>query len=387
MNELKRKTIAIFRNERAIGGAEIYTVELIKKISLYFKKVILVTNLKKEFEKYLGSIKNLKIIFLWPIKNIFVKQGFFYFIFYFFPKAFLKWIFFHLKYQPNLYHVQRVDDLFILGIIKLVLKNKLKLIYTHHGEGANIYLFKGRNFLRKIMVKRVFLVCDKIIFVSSPSLSKVQKILGFPLQNAAIIQNGIDLNRFNPKLFPKKQTSKLIVGTACRLSKEKRLDLFLKAAKEISKAISNVEFWIIGDGPEKENLKKLTKELNLESKVKFLGFQEKPEEFVSQMDVFLVTSETEGFPLAPLEAKALGIPIVAFAVGGLCEQIEDGKDGFLVPFGDISQLSQKAILLLKDKKLREQMSLTALERAKEFSLERMIDKTLAVYKEVLDETK
>ena len=384
MNTFGEKTIIIFRNAPLFGGAEQYTVDLAKGIAPFFKKVVVATNLP-DFRTHLKEIKNMETIFLWPIKPILVGKDFLYFLFSFFPKAFIKWLWVFFKYKPSICHIQRPDDLIILGIIKKFFGGKFKLVYTHHAFGAErTFLLKGRNFLRKKMITESLLACDKIITVSAVVLSETQKALGFPLENAVVIHNGVDLNRFNPKFFPKKQTSKLIVGTACRLSKEKRLDLFLKAAKEISKAISNVEFWIIGDGPEKENLKKLTKELNLESKVKFLGFQEKPEAFVSQMDVFVVTSESEAFPIASLEAKALGIPVVAFAVGGLCEQIEDGKDGFLVPFNDISQLSQKVILLLKDPKLRKQMSKAALKRAKSFSLEKMIEKTLAVYREVVD---
>lgn len=142
--------------------------------------------------------------------------------------------------------------------------------------------------------------------------------------------------RFNPN-----RVNLLSVGS---LRQRKRQDLLLEA---FSKLPLNYNLVIVGSGEEEASLKALTKRLSLENRVIFEGHQSNPYPYMREADLFILTSEHEGFPNVLLEANSLGIPVVAFACpGGIREIIEEGINGISVPNGDTEALAltiQRAI--------------------------------------------
>jgi len=125
--------------------------------------------------------------------------------------------------------------------------------------------------------------------------------------------------------------------TVGELRKTKRQDLLLEA---FSKLPLNYRLIIIGTGKEEQQLKELSSHLNIATRVYFEGYQHNPFSYMAQADLFLLTSEHEGFPNVLLEANSLGTPVVAFnCQGGISEIIEEGTNGFFVPFGDVDALA------------------------------------------------
>lgn len=109
---------------------------------------------------------------------------------------------------------------------------------------------------------------------------------------------------------------------------------------------------LVGEGPEKENIEKLVAELNLEKYVIFTGKRNDMAELLAISDLMLHLSEKEAFGLVLLEALACGVPSVATNIDGIPEVIEDGVNGFLVPYGDITAAAEKGVQLLQDEDLR-----------------------------------
>ena len=169
------------------------------------------------------------------------------------------------------------------------------------------------------------------------------------------------------------------------LEKIKGVDILIKALPKVTKSIPNLSVRIAGSGPRENELKLLTKKLNLEAHVKFLGFisEEDKYQYYKACKIVVVPSRWDCQPFAPLDAAASGKPVVASCIGGIQDTVEDGKTGFLFEPENIEDLADKIVTLLKDEKLREEMGKAAKEKAKQYDWEKIAERTTEVYKEVI----
>ena len=142
---------------------------------------------------------------------------------------------------------------------------------------------------------------------------------------------------------------------------------------------------LVGDGPERSEAERLSRELGITERVKFLGKQEAVVELLSISDLMLMTSETESFGLAALEAMACSVPVVAYKVGGLPELIRDGDNGYTVPKADVEALAARAIELLSNSSLYVRMAHCARETALRYDTACVIPLYEKFYKQVLAE--
>ena len=133
-----------------------------------------------------------------------------------------------------------------------------------------------------------------------------------------------------PKLIKKVMISKykkpiIKIITVCRLSREKNIYEIIRTISKIKKEIN---FFIVGDGPEKKNLLRFIKSLNLEKKVKLIGFEKNPLKYLIKADLYINSSYFEGFPNSVVEATHIGLPVIASqSHGGINEILSDGKGG------------------------------------------------------------
>lgn len=160
--------------------------------------------------------------------------------------------------------------------------------------------------------------------------------------------------------FPEKTSelaSKNIVSVG-RLSQEKGYSDLIKVYKEIHNKDNSIKLKIIGDGEEKENISQLILNENLNDNVELCGFMNKSdiEKIMLGASLYLMTSYTESFGLALLEAQSYGIPVIAFdSAQGANEIIEDEKNGFLIKNRDIEEMSKKSYDILNDINLRKKL--------------------------------
>ena len=103
------------------------------------------------------------------------------------------------------------------------------------------------------------------------------------------------------------------------------------------------------------------------------------------MDIFALSSDREGFPITILEAMACGLPVVATRVGGVEEEVEEGKTAFLVPPANSEALAEAIAKLISSPSLRREMGKRGKERVKLFTIEKMVERTENLYKELLRE--
>jgi N-acetylgalactosamine-N,N'-diacetylbacillosaminyl-diphospho-undecaprenol 4-alpha-N-acetylgalactosaminyltransferase len=149
---------------------------------------------------------------------------------------------------------------------------------------------------------------------------------------------------------------------------------------------------ILGEGELKEELEKLIENLNLEKKVFLLGFQKNPFKFLKNSSIFVLSSVQEGLPMVLIEAMACSLPVIATDCPGGNREILDpdynlkvekmklGKYGILIPPKNPEEISKATSLLLKNENLRKEYAKKSLERAKDFSVEKIVPKWLEILK-------
>ncbi len=202
-----------------------------------------------------------------------------------------------------------------------------------------------------------------------------------------VIPNFIDFTRFSKQNREHFKTAiapngeKLIVHTS-NFRKVKRIDDAVKVFAEIRKQMPS-KLLLIGDGPERIQIEKLCRELELGESVTFLGKQNQVEEILSVCDLFLMPSETESFGLAALEAMACELPVISSNAGGIPELNIDGVTGFLCNVGDVASMAEKALYILSDNNRLETFKHAALARAKEFDINQIVPIYENFYRDIL----
>lgn len=182
---------------------------------------------------------------------------------------------------------------------------------------------------------------DFVICQSFDMLNDLVNYFGLPPKKAVVINNAVDIKRINSQIcnggiyFKSGRVNLLAVG---KLRYQKGFDLLLQSLALLKG--TDFHLTILGQGPEEENLKLVALELGLREHVTFTGFVQNPYPYMSQADLFVLSSRFEGFPNVVLEAMACGTPVVAFECpGGISEIIEEGVNGWKVNPGDTSALA------------------------------------------------
>ncbi|MCY3488608.1 MAG: N-acetyl-alpha-D-glucosaminyl L-malate synthase BshA [Bacteroidetes bacterium] len=144
---------------------------------------------------------------------------------------------------------------------------------------------------------------------------------------------------------------------------------------------------LVGDGPDRSNVEQLTRDLGIQRAVRFLGKQDPVQEILSIADLFLLTSGSESFGLAPLEAMACGVPVVCSDVGGLPELVEGSEAGFLCPLGDIQAFAKACIKVLTNDSLHAEMAQHAREYAvRHYDTHSIVAQYEEYYEEIIGRT-
>jgi glycosyltransferase involved in cell wall biosynthesis len=175
----------------------------------------------------------------------------------------------------------------------------------------------------------------------------------------------------------------LSVGSISRLTRQKGIGYLIEAAEGVCAERGDVRFSVAGGGPDLEALEAEIERRKLRDRFELVGPVDDPWEYLSSLDLFVLSSLWEGMPFAVLEAMGCGLPVVATDVGGVREMIPDETYGTVVPPAD-AQVLKRAILRYADSpSLREDTGAAARRRVlEEFSEERMVEGVLDVYSEV-----
>jgi len=311
------------------------------------------------------------------------------------------------KERPDVLHLHSSKAGFLGALAPLWRSQSArpKVVYTVHGavfEAEFPSLFKY-SFLW--LEKFSALLKDKIICVSEKDKNLWLKYKITSPKKIAAIHNGINYCQLEKNFISKERVKEIftsrnaalfeafrdasaelkIIGTIANFYPEKGLPYLIETLNIVFEKIPNAIFVHLGYGPQKELIETMIKDYGLEKKVFLLGAPENFSEklaaaaYLKFLDLFVLASVKEGFPYAILEAMAAGLPMVASFVGGIPEMIANGENGFLVPPRNPDMLAEKIIELLQNPVLAQKFSRASLEKIKEFSLEKMVEKTEKIY--------
>lgn len=236
-------------------------------------------------------------------------------------------------------------------------------------------------------------MCDRIV-ATSEHLRRALIGRGMSERKLVTILNGVNLDstrveegaadRLRDELGIARGTP--LIGIVGRLVPVKNQALFLRAAREVLDRGVHARFVVVGDGPLREPLRALAQELLLDEHVLFAGFRTDVMTLLSIFDLCLLTSNSETSAYGVSEPMAMGLPVVATAVGGVPELIDHGVDGWLCPPRDAAALADAVCMLLADPARAARMGERAAIKVRErLSLDRMVGQLEDVYRQVFRE--
>jgi L-malate glycosyltransferase len=236
-------------------------------------------------------------------------------------------------------------------------------------------------------------VTGHFIFVSAAVMEFYRSRLSLAPSRYRVVLNAVERPPLENRPDPGAARARLglagarpVVGAVGRLEERKGHAFLLEALRRVGEAEPGVRGLIVGEGREKERLVELRDRLALGDRVRLVGYWPDLAEALAAIDVFVLPSLMEGHPLAVLEAMATARPIVATAVGGNAEAIEDGVNGLLVPPADPEALAAAILSLLRDPERAARLGRAARRTLEErFSLEASVQANEEVYVRCLDE--
>lgn len=238
------------------------------------------------------------------------------------------------KLQPDVLHSHQIGALLYAGSAARAIGVPV-VVHTEHG---NLFGDRARTrWLGRLAAR----YADRFFCVSREIAEDAIRFRITSRRKVLVMSNGIDTAKFShggdrstvrqelqiPEEAP-------VIGTVGRLAEIKRQDLLIRAFGRLLHSVPSARLLLVGDGPLRASLEELTSELNLKNSVHFTGYRDDRERLLRAMDIFAITSRSEGMPLSVLEAWAAGVPVVAAHVGGLPELIDEGRTGILVPSDD-----------------------------------------------------
>lgn len=263
----------------------------------------------------------------------------------------------------------------------------IPFITTLHGTDITLV---GKNKSYEPVVTFAINQSDGVTTVSKSLMDETYAYFNIE-KEIEVIPNFVDLAKFSKKAkdhFKKAiapNGERLIVHTS-NFRKVKRVqDVMLVFGKIIEHMPAKLI--LIGDGPERDNVERLCREMDLCDNVRFLGKQEAIDEILSVCDLFIMPSETESFGLAALEAMACQMPVISTNAGGLPELNVQGKTGFMSNVGDVEDMAKNAIYILETDERLAEFKRNAVERAKLFDIKNIMPLYEAYYEKILAEAK
>jgi L-malate glycosyltransferase len=261
-----------------------------------------------------------------------------------------------LRSRPvDVVHTHRCKDT-VLGAVAAKLAGVRGVVRTVHGlreplQGWAWLRYRIHEALDKWVL---FCFADRIVAVSRRMAEGLEES-GYRPGTVLRIHNGVDLRRVRPRRDRDEvrreldvDPGALLIGTVGRLSAVKDQALLLRAARRVLEKEPGARFVIVGDGPLRGDLETSAKQWGILGACRFVGARADVYDLLTAMDVFVLPSLHEGLPMALLEAMALGIPVVATAVGGVPEVVTHRTTGLLVRSNDEESLAEACLELGRD---------------------------------------
>jgi sugar transferase (PEP-CTERM/EpsH1 system associated) len=275
--------------------------------------------------------------------------------------------------RPDVVHTHNAYPQFY-GALAARLSGVPVVVHTRHGTSL------GASRRSRMLFFLAGRLANRIVGVSEDvaRLSREQGRL--PARKVLQVRNGVDLQRFR---FRGPGPAPVAISVA-RLSSVKDFPTLLRALSIASAEAPDLRLRVVGEGPERHHLEAAARTMGIADRVEFLGERVDVPELLASAAFFVSSSLTEGISLTLLEAMAVGLPVLATAVGGTPEVVVDGATGILVPSADSAALAAGMVRLCRDRDLRQEMGRRGYERvAERFDTRKMVAAYETLYEELL----
>lgn len=272
----------------------------------------------------------------------------------------------------------------LLMISRFIFHFKNKIVLTTHNNINATIDSKSSILMRKIL-KKIISICYKHanynIAVSNGLAEELKN--NFKLNNVKRIYNGIASEQRNDSSFKKDRVGTKIIISIGRLEQQKDFETLIHAFHMLSGKRDDCVLRIIGDGEERIKLETIVASLKLRNKVQFLGWIQDVNKELNKADMFVLSSKREGFGYALVEAMSRGLPVISTdSPFGPSEILDKGRYGILIHMQDISAMADAMYKLIVDQRMYDFYAKKSLERARFFSLDKMMGSYVKVIKEI-----
>lgn len=291
----------------------------------------------------------------------------------------------------------------LMRIKRLIKREHITLIHSHHrmttllaklaviGTDVKVVHTQHLNIQDKFYFTKIALGKIPTICVSLAAKKILIDKSGLDCENICTIYNAIDketnYGEIDTQLVASKAKNFFTVAQISRLIDYKGVFEFLEIAKKVSKHTDSIKFFLIGDGPEKENLLCKIKEQDLVGTVFILGNKSNVLKQLESVDLMILCSKIEGLPLAPIEAFYSGIPVIGSDIDGTREEVVNGKNGYLIPQNELDEFAEKILYLSNNPRVYHQMKLSAKRTFKDkFTTDEYILNHQKFYQQVIKDT-
>ncbi|WP_461832591.1 glycosyltransferase family 4 protein [Aquifex sp.] len=303
----------------------------------------------------------------------------------------------------------RFNPINILRLRKIIKENNYDFVIAHSSHAMDYVLFATMGIKKKpkiIALRRSGFIpgflsrlfkyswADRIVVVSR-HVADILRERNIFRDKLTVIQSGIELDRFYPRPELREEVRRelgvkedeyLFINVANWQPWRKGQEVILKALKKLP--FRNFKMVFVGLDTDSEEAHKLFRKYGLEGKCLGLGFRKDIDRLLQGADIFIMASFSEGIAGALLQAMATGRVVVSTNAGGIPEYLKDGVNGFMVKVGDHEELARKILLALKlPQEKKKEISTKAVKTARNFSIERTVDKYIELFKELKENSR
>lgn len=375
---MDKKTKIVFVVEAMLGGIRQHVCDIVENLDIEQYDIYLIySDLRADdrfYEEKVKLEKKAKLILCNDMQRSLGKNDL---------AAYKKLVKLFREIKPDIVHCHSSKA----GIVGRMAAKKCRvplIVYT-----PNAYAFQEPNI--SSMKKQIYIFAERFlsryatditINVSKGEMALAQKYHLDQKSKFTLIYNGIPQIELPDKSLLREEIGfnqdTYYVGVTARCAKQKDPFTFLKIAEKVVSARQNIEFVYIGDGELYDKMCQWIQERRLEDKIHMLGFRSDAARIVGALDLYLSTALYEGLPYSMIEAMRAGVPIIATDVVGNNELVIDGENGFLFKGRDINVGGRFVIRQIEEQLIvKENVIKTFVEK---FSLNRMIEKTMGVYR-------
>lgn len=282
-------------------------------------------------------------------------------------------------------HAHQYTPFFYGAIAARLSRVRPRVIFTEHGRHFPDVVSARRRLTNRLLFSRLADHVNAVCEFSAHALSEKD---GFARDRIEVIQNGVDLPKYgrSPDVSALRarlglDSDRRYVTMVARFHAVKDHRTLLHAFARVAATTPDVDLLLVGDGALRTELERLSADLGLGQRVRFMGVRDDVADILRASDLFTLTSVSEAASITLLEAMASELPVVVTAVGGNPEIVRDGIDGLLAPRGDAEAIAVALLRVLDDGNLARSMGRAGAERVRsKYRLERTVARYHELYR-------